>query len=437
MQIFTENFKSSPYWWEKAPRPKIEIKKVPKKIDVAIIGSGYTGLCAALTLVKAGCEVVVFDAEDAGWGCSSRNGGQVSTSIKPGFRKLCGQFGEAAATKIIKEGQNSLNWLKNFIAREKIDCSFKVPGRFFAAHSQREFDRLAANLKAQPASLEVKAKLVTRAEQRKELGTDIYHGGAVFESHASLDPALYHSALLEKVLKAGVTIITNCRVKKIRKHNAEFSLDTQLGLFNANKVIVGTNGYTGQLTPWLRRRVIPIGSYMIATDVLDDDLINELMPTDRVISDTRKVVYYYRPSPDRRRIIFGGRVTTGEVDVKKSGALLRRDLIGIFPELKNVKVSHSWMGFVAYTFDELPHIGEYEGIHYAMGCCGSGVGMASYLGTRVAEQVLGRKEGYTAFDKLTFETRPFYTGKPWFLPATVAYYRWRDGTDQGNKTSVV
>ena len=437
MEIFTENFKSSPYWWEKAPRPKIEIKKVPEKIDVAIIGSGYTGLCAALTLAKAGCEVVVFDAEDAGWGCSSRNGGQVSTSIKPGFRKLCGQFGEAAAIKIIKEGQNSLDWLKDFIAREKIDCSIKVPGRFFAAHSQREFDLLAANLKAQPASLEVKAKLVTRSEQRKELGTDIYHGGAVFKSHASLDPALYHLALLEKVFKAGVTVITNCRVKKIRKHNAEFSLDTQLGSFNANKVIVGTNGYTGQLTPWLSRRVIPIGSYMIATDVLDDDLINELMPTDRVISDTRKVVYYYRPSPDRRRIIFGGRVTTGEVDVKRSGALLRRDLVGIFPELKNVKVSHSWMGFVAYTFDELPHIGEYEGIHYAMGCCGSGVGMASYLGTRVAEQVLGRKEGDTAFDKLTFETRPFYTGKPWFLPATVAYYRWRDGTDQGNKTSVV
>jgi len=437
MQIFTESFKSSPYWWENAPRPKIEIKRIPAKIDVAIIGSGYTGLCAAFTLAKAGCEVIVFDAEDAGWGCSSRNGGQVSTSIKPGLRKLCGQFGEAAANEIIKEGQNSLDWLKNFIAREKIDCSFKVPGRFFAAHSKREFDRLAANLQAQPASLKVKAKLVTRVEQRKELGTDIYHGGAVFASHASLDPALYHSGLLAKVLKAGVTIITNCRVKKIGKHNTKFSLDTQLGSFKANKVIVGTNGYTGQLTPWLRRRVIPIGSYMIATDVINDNLMDELMPTDRVISDTRKVVYYYRPSPDRRRIIFGGRVTTGEVDVKRSGALLRRDLIGIFPELKNVKISHSWMGFVAYTFDELPHIGEYEGIHYAMGCCGSGVGMASYLGTRVAEKVLGLKEGDTAFDRLTFETRPFYTGKPWFLPATVAYYRWRDGTDKGNETSVV
>ena len=130
MQIFTENFKSSPYWWEKAPRPKIEIKKGTQKDRCCDYWFGYTGLCAALTLVKAGCEVVVFDAEDAGWGCSSRNGGQVSTSIKPGFRKLCGQFGEAAATKIIKEGQNSLNWLKNFIAREKIDCSFKVQGVF-------------------------------------------------------------------------------------------------------------------------------------------------------------------------------------------------------------------------------------------------------------------------------------------------------------------
>ena len=437
MKIFTENFKSTPFWWEQSPRPKIKTEKVPKTIDVAVIGSGYTGLSAAFTLAKAGREVVVFDAEDAGWGCSSRNGGQVSTSIKPGFQKLCGRFGEASAYKIIKEGQNSLEWLKNFMVQEKIDCSFKVPGRFFAAHNQREFDRLAVNLEIQPASLRVAATLVPRSKQRAELGTDIYHGGAVFNSHASLDPALYHSALLTKVLEAGVKVIPNCRVEKIRKNVAKFSLETQLGLFTAGRIIVGTNGYTGQLTPWLSRRVIPIGSYMIATDIIDDRLMNKLMPTNRVISDTRKVVYYYRPSPDRRRIIFGGRVTTGEVDVKKSGALLLRDLIGIFPELKNIKVSHSWMGFVAYTFDELPHIGEYEGINYAMGCCGSGVGMASYLGARAAQQVLGLPEGGTAFDKLTFETRPFYNGKPWFLPATVAYYRWRDGAAKGSRTNFV
>ena len=323
------------------------------------------------------------------------------------------------------------------MVQEKIDCSFKVPGRFFAAHNKREFDRLAVNLETQPASLRVAATLVPRSKQRAELGSDIYHGGAIFNSHASLDPALYHSALLTKVLEAGVKVIPNCRVEKIRKNVAKFSLETQLGLFTAGRIIVGTNGYTGQLTPWLSRRVIPIGSYMITTDIIDDQLMNKLMPTNRVISDTRKVVYYYRPSPDRRRIIFGGRVTTGEVDVKKSGALLLRDLIGIFPELKNIKVSHSWMGFVAYTFDELPHIGEYEGINYAMGCCGSGVGMASYLGARAAQQVLGLPEGGTAFDKLTFETRPFYNGKPWFLPATVAYYRWRDGAAKGSRTNFV
>jgi glycine/D-amino acid oxidase-like deaminating enzyme len=195
----------------------------------------------------------------------------------------------------------------------------------------------------------------------------------------------------------------------------------------ARDVIVATNGYTGTLTPWLRRRVIPIGSYIIATEPLDPEVMDRLFPTQKVVSDTRKVVYYYRPSPDRTRIVFGGRVTSGETSPLRSGGMLRADLIGIFPELKDVRISHSWMGFVAYTFDELSHIGKHDGVHYAMGYCGSGVGMASYLGTRIGQQVLGLEEGRTALDGFRFQTRPLYSGKPWFLPMAVAYYRWRDG----------
>jgi glycine/D-amino acid oxidase-like deaminating enzyme len=107
--------------------------------------------------------------------------------------------------------------------------------------------------------------------------------------------------------------------------------------------------------------------------------------------------------------------------------LLRRDLAAIFPELADVRVSHSWMGFVAYTFDTLAHVGCHENVHYAMGYCGSGVSMSGYLGMRVAQQILGKKEGRTAFDGIGFPTRPFYTGRPWFLSASVAYFRWRDG----------
>ena len=180
------------------------------------------------------------------------------------------------------------------------------------------------------------------------------------------------------------------------------------------------------MTTWLRRRVIPIGSYMIATEPLPADVMARLMPKRRIVSDTRKVVYYYRPSPDGRRILFGGRVSHDETDPRVSAPLLHRDLVAIFPELAQTRVTHSWCGFVAYTFDELMHVGRHDGMFYAMGYCGAGVGTASYFGMRIGHQVLGRAEGRTALDGLAFQTRPLYTGTPWFLAALIRYYRWRD-----------
>ena len=424
--FFTPDFKALPYWWERAPRPRLPATPLPASVDVAVVGSGYTGLCAALELARGGRSVLVLDAEDAGWGCSSRNGGQISTSVKPDYDALARRWGSDAAASILREGQSALAWIGAFIARESIDCDFAVPGRFHAAHSPRHYERLARAVASQPKGLEVPAHVVPRAEQRRELGTDAYYGGVVYESHACLDPGRFHQGLLERVLAAGATVIGHCAVTGIESDGQGHRLTTAQGRLHARAVVVATNGYTGALTPWLRRRVIPIGSYMIATELLQKDVMDRVMPTDRIVSDSRKVVYYYRPSPDRSRILFGGRVTSGETDPRRSGALLRRDLVRLFPELAEVRVSHSWMGLVAYTFDTLAHIGCRDGIHYAMGYCGSGVSMASYLGTRIGQQVLGRPEGRTAFDGVGFPTRPLYIGKPWFLPASVAFYRWRD-----------
>ena len=427
MDIFADNFKTAPYWWENSPRPTFASYNNNKSVDIAVIGSGYTGLCSAIVLARAGRSVVVFDAEDAGWGCSTRNGGQISTSIKPQYKSLIAKYGKNIAFRIIKEGHNSLAWIKEFVEREKLDCSFQVPGRFHAAHNQKQFDNLIQQAANQPEGLEVPSRVIPRIDQENEVGTNIYYGGVVYDAHASLDPGRYHQELLRLAINAGVTIIPNCPVSEIKKYSGKFKLDTTKGVYNSQDVVVATNGYTGKLTPWLSRRVIRIGSYMIATEALNADLMNQLMPRDRVVSDTRKVVYYYRPSPDRRRIIFGGRVTSGESHPKKSGKLLRKDLVKIFPQLDEMKITHSWMGYVAYTFDELPHIGNHEGLYYAMGCCGSGVGMASYLGTRMGHKVLGSSGGGTGLDDIQFKSRPFYNGNPWFLPASVAYYRWRDG----------
>jgi glycine/D-amino acid oxidase-like deaminating enzyme len=416
----------APYWWDDVPRPRLPETPMPARVDVVVVGAGYTGLHAALQTARGGRSTLVFDAEDAGWGCSSRNGGQVSTSIKPSFEHLARRHGAQRAFDILQEGQRSLAWIGEFIRSENIDCNFGQVGRFHAAHNAAQYEALAERIASQPKGLEVDAFMVPRSEQRRELGTDLYWGGAVYTQHCAVHPARYHQGLLERVLSAGAQVVPRCAVQGITRQGAAFLVATARGPVMANDVVVATNGYTGSLTPWLRRRVIPIGSYMIATEPLPEGMMERLFPTDRIVSDTRKVVYYYRPSPDRRRILFGGRVSHQETDPRVSGPRLHADMVHLFPELHDTRISHSWCGFVAYTFDELMHLGRHDGLHYAMGYCGAGVGTSSYFGMRLGQQVLGLTEGRTALDGLAFETRPFYSGNPWFLAPSVAYYRWRD-----------
>ena len=424
--MFAPDFKPEPYWWDRMPRPALAAGELPASAEVAIVGSGYTGLNSAIVTARGGRSTLVMDSEDAGFGCSTRNGGQISTSIKPSLGELSRKYGQQAAFDILKEGQDALAWIGSFIEDEGIDCDFMVPGRFHAAHHPGAFARLVRQAREQPPGLEVPCRIVERVDQPAEIGTDSYHGGIVFEEHASLDPARYHQGLLDLAMGAGARIATHSRVTSIEESGHGFVLQTRRGDVRARDVVIATNGYTSGLTPWLRRRVIPIGSYVIATEPIEQGLMDRLMPTDRIVSDSRRVVYYYRPSPDRRRIVFGGRVSSTETNTRKSAVRLKHDLDRLFPELRDTRVSHSWMGYVAYTFDSLANAGKQDGMYYAMGYCGSGVSVASYLGMRLGQQVLGLEEGRTAFDDIPMTTRPLYFGKPWFLPASVAWFRVMD-----------
>ncbi|MFO1303219.1 MAG: FAD-binding oxidoreductase [Burkholderiales bacterium] len=418
--------KLAPYWWDDVPRPALPEGSVPPEVDVAIVGSGYTGLHAAIVTARGGRHTVVFDAEDAGYGCSTRNGGQISTSVKPPYALLEKRYGPGRAVAIVKEGQNSLAWIGQFVRRENLDCNFRVAGRFHAAHNAAKFKALVQAVEQQRKGLEVPAHIVPRSEQHREIDTDLYHGGALYEAHASIHPARYHDGLLRLAQAAGAQMVPRCRVTAIERDGDRYRVTTTRGVTRSRDVVVGTDGYTSALTPWLARRVIPIGSYVIATEPLPRATIDRLIPRDRIVSDTRKVVFYYRASPDRTRILFGGRVSLDETDPSVSGPLLRADLVKIFPELARVGISHSWCGTVAYTFDETMHIGRHEGVHFATGYCGSGVGMGSYLGMRLGQRVLGLAEGRTAFDGLPFPTRPFYTGRPWFLAPSIRWFRFVD-----------
>ena len=419
-------FRETPYWWDDAPAPDLPAASLPQKVDVAVVGAGYTGLNAALETARGGRSTLVLDAEQAGWGCSTRNGGQISTSIKPDLATLARRHGLDRAHAIRKEGRTALDWIEDLVTRERIDCDFRRSGRFHAAHTPANYEALAEAVAAQTRDEGLEAHMVPRAEQHRELGTDTYYGGVVYPRHASLHPAKYHGGLLARVLEAGGQVMAHCPVLAIERGSGGFTLRTPKGEILARDVIVATNGYTGTATPWMRRRVIPIGSYIIATEPLRPEVMDRLFPTNRVTSDTCRVVYYYRASPDRSRILFGGRVSADETDPKVSAPRLMKALVRIFPELAGTGISHSWMGTVAYSFDHLAHTGVHDGIHYAMGYCGSGVSMASYLGMRTGQRVLGRAEGKTAFEGLPFPTRPLYTGTPWFLPAMVSWYAWLD-----------
>ena len=459
--IFTADFKQTPFWWERTPRPDFrsgggggdgggdggdgggdgancnsnagDRAGLPAAAEVLIIGSGYTGLSAAIQTARHGRHTVVVDAEQAGWGCSSRNGGQVSTSLKPGFPLLAKKYGAPAALEILREGNNALAWIESFIADNHIDCDFRKVGRFHGAHSPRAFAQLQQKIADIPDELNIGAYRIAPGEVRAEVGTDLYHGGVVYPHHACLDPGRYHQGLLTCALQSGVDIVTGCRVNQINRGKTgrkQFTVDTSRGRITAADVIVATSGYTGAATPWLRRRIIPIGSYIIATEPLPDATIARLLPGGRVVTDTRKLVVFYRTCPARRRILFGGRVSLRETDARRSAVLLHRQMSDLFPQLKSTRVSHSWFGFVGYSFDETPHIGEHNGMHYSMGYCGSGISLASYFGMRAGLKVIGDRRAATALDNLTFPARAYYRGHPWFLAPTIGYYRWRDRREQ-------
>lgn len=423
---FAPDYIARPYWWDGSPPEEGPGDPLPKEADIVVVGSGYTGLHAALVTARAGLSTIVIEAGTPGWGCSTRNGGQLSTSLKPSFAALSARYGEELATAILREGQASLDFTRDFIKAESVDADLRLVGRFHGAHHPRALRRLERSVAALNPAFATDAYMVGRDRMATELGTEAYLGGAVYPHHAAIDPGKYHAGLLGLCRAAGVAITANSRVTEIERLSAGFRVRSEAGEVRAGQVILATNGYSGPLSPWHRRRVIPIGSYMIATDEVPRELMDRIMPTDRVLSDTRRLVTYYRPSPDRRRILFGGRVSLSESDPDVTGPRLLADLRRLFPDMADARISRSWGGLVGYSFDTLMHTGEDHGLHFAMGYCGSGTGMAGYLGMKTGRKAAGLDDAETAFDRIPWPTRPFYTGTPWFLAPSVLVFRVRD-----------
>jgi glycine/D-amino acid oxidase-like deaminating enzyme len=403
------------------PRPPL-----PAQVDVLVIGAGYTGLSAARETAAAGAATWVLEAGAMGTGCSGRNGGHVAYSIKPSFARLASIHGKDKAFAICQEGLQAVDYLRRLANEAGVDCDWRQRGCFYGAHTPRHFEAMVRDAHNQPRGLEQRISVVPRSEQHAEIDSDFYHGGCVYHDDASVDPMRMLLALLRRAEDAGVTVRDHCRVLALQPAGDGFAVLTEHGMIQARKVLIATNGYSGPLSPWLRRRVIPIGSYQIATAKLGAPAVAGLIRQGRNIVDSRRVVVYFRPSADGERIIFGGRAALSEQDPRACVPRLRSMLAQVFPQLAAVQIEHAWVGWVAYTFDTLPHLGRHRGIYYCMGYCGQGVPLAPYFGQRIGQQMMNLAQGRTALDGLDFPARPYYFGTPWFLAPSVWAYRRLD-----------
>jgi len=405
-------------WWQAGTAPAVlPEQRLPAHTDVLVVGAGYTGLSAARETAAAGLTTWVLEAGSIGTGCSGRNGGQVAHSLKPSVAKLRSVYGAQRAFAICREGFESLDYLRA-LCRE-LDCDWRENGCFFGAHTARHFERMAREARQQPAGLEQRISVVPKPEQHKEIESEFYHGGCVYHDDASVDPMKLLLGLLDRARRAGAAVLDGCAAQAIRRTRAGFEVLTSRGTVRARKILIATNGYSGALSAWHRRRVIPIGSYQIATEPLGKERVQSLIPRGRNIVDSRRVVVYFRPSADGERIIFGGRAALSERDPLACVPRLRAMLTQIFPALSKVELHHAWVGWVAYTFDTLPHLGCREGVYYCMGYCGQGVPLAPYFGMKIGRRMAGTREADTALDGLVFPARPYYFGRPWFLAPAV------------------
>jgi len=426
MRTGSQSLSHEPYWWDAAPREPATEVAVPKRCDVAIIGAGYAGLSAALTLARAGRSVVVLDALAPGEGASSRSGGMIGHGHRLSYTKLIERFGAPKAGDLVREGMASLEFAKALIVDEKIDAQLQAFGRMRGAWTQADFEMMTRDAQALQRDLAMPIDVLSKSDVRREVATDCYQGGLLFRAHGGVHPALFHQGLLQRARTAGALVAGHSPVTAVRRDASKFIVETARGTIDATVVIATTNGYTGRATPALARRLVAIPSFLIATEPVGTDRVRSLIPNGRMIVETRDKHLYYRASPDGTRVVLGGRAALHPIQLDEAAQWLLKELRAIFPALANAGVSHVWTGNVAMTRSDLPGIGQRDGIWYALGCNGSGVALMPYLGHKVALKVLGRQEGKTAFDDVPFTAVPFYNGTAWFRPLMTWWFRARD-----------
>lgn len=422
------NFSS--YWLDTSEPFVSGSPEVPGgRYDVAVVGGGITGSAAALALAKKGARVIVCEAQTVGQAASGRNGGMCNNGFAQDYATLSQRIGTELANRLYLAFDAGVDTVERLIREESIDCDFVRAGKLKLAAKPEHYDKLARSQALLAASVDPNTRLVTKAELRDEIGSNRYHGGLIFEKSAGMHVGRYVRGLAKAAQTRGAHILEHTPVLGLEAESRSvYVLRTPRGEIRASQVLLASG--ISQVGPfgWIRRRIVPVGAFLIVTEPLPQALLDQLLPTRRMATDTKNFVNFFRVTPDNR-MLFGGRArftaTSNPGSDEKSGLILRQQMASVFPELANVRIDYCWGGMIDMTANRLPRAGQRDGVYYSMGYSGHGTQMATLMGTLMA-QIMDGHAGLNPWKDFDWPAIPGHFGKPWFLPFVGAWYRLKD-----------
>jgi len=409
------------------PAPPTPPLDASTRADVCVIGGGYCGLSAALHLAEQGANVVLLEAREPGWGASGRNGGQVIPGLKYDPAELLSMCGPERGRALVEFAGRTADSVFGLIDRRAMDVPHVRAGWIQGAHTGSGL-RAAEQRSTQWAALGARTESLDRDEIARKLGTSAYLGGWVDRRGGAIQPLAFARGLARAAQAAGARVHGQTRAIDMEPYGARWRIATNRNFsVDAGRVLVATNGYTGDLVPGLRKTIVAVNSFQIATDPLSDNLLKTILPEGHVCSDTRKMLLYFRLD-DQGRLLMGGRGSFGEPTRPEDWAHLERVLGKLFPQIKGAPIAHRWAGRVAVTRDFLPHLHEpAKGLLVDIGCMGRGVGLQTLLGKALANYLGSGRSSDLPLPIIPIEPIPLHALNRLYLAAVIAWCRMTDG----------